>query len=180
MPGGKRQKKMANSTKSMVAPTRALPIRDKDTITDKTGEKDVQMYGQIIQMLGNCHVQVRCHDGKERRCVIRSGIKKKTRFFVDDVVLISLRSFQDDIADVLLKYTPDEVKRLKKNEKEAELLGTAIETKQELEVDLLQDQDDALAALGADLDNKPKLDSMTEIWDIPENEPKEEIDIDLI
>lgn len=47
--------------------------------------------------------------------------KKKIFFFnknvdwaqiLDDIVLISLRSFQDDRSDIVLKYFPEEVKQL--------------------------------------------------------------------
>lgn len=168
--GGSRQKKMANASKGTIQVARQLPLRDKNTISDKSGEKDVQMYGQITQMLGNCHVQVKCHDGKDRRCVIRSGIKKKVRFFVDDVVLISLRSFQDDIADVLLKYTPEEVKQLKRDQTEAQLLETVVDTKK---IDLVEDKNESLE------DAKKKLGSYEDLWNIPE-EPKEPVDLDFI
>ncbi len=52
-------------------------------------------------------------DGKKRLGRIRGNMKKK-RIFInkDDYVLVGLRDFQDEKADVLDKYTEQEIKKL--------------------------------------------------------------------
>jgi len=39
-------------------------------------------------------------------------MRKKVWINQGDIVLLSLRDFQDDKADVIVKYTPDEVSRV--------------------------------------------------------------------
>lgn len=64
-------------------------------------------------MLGNGRVQVFCFDGKQRVCHIRGKLRKKVWINVGDIILVGLRDYQDDKGDVILKYTPDEARRLK-------------------------------------------------------------------
>merc|ERR1712178_38918 len=54
-----------------------------------------------------------CFDGKERLCNIRGKMRKKVWIGVGDIVLLGLRDFQDEKADVIQKYKPDEARRLK-------------------------------------------------------------------
>ena len=75
-------------------------------------------------MLGNGRVECYCYDGKTRLCNIRGKMRKKVFFVfplreqqvwisVGDIVLIGLRDFQDDKADIIMKYTADEARLLK-------------------------------------------------------------------
>ncbi len=71
-------------------------------------------YAKVTKMLGNKRLLALCyHDGKERLCKIRNKIKRNQWIHVDDIVLIGLRDFQDSKADVLLKYTEEEVIKLR-------------------------------------------------------------------
>merc|ERR1719461_163767 len=54
-----------------------------------------------------------CFDGKERLCRIRGKMRKKFWIGNGDIVLLGLREFQDEKADIIEKYKPDEVRRLK-------------------------------------------------------------------
>merc|ERR1711997_368486 len=54
-----------------------------------------------------------CFDGKDRLCNIRGKMRKKVWIGVGDIVLLGLRDFQDEKADVIQKYKPDEARRLK-------------------------------------------------------------------
>ena len=49
----------------------------------------------------------------ERRQGIQPGHYSKVWIGVGDIVLIGLRDFQDDKADIIMKYTPDEARQLK-------------------------------------------------------------------
>ena len=64
-------------------------------------------------MLGNGRVLVRCFDQVERVGHIRGKMKKKVWIGVGDLVMCSLRQFQNEKCDVILKYLPDEVRQLK-------------------------------------------------------------------
>ena len=85
---------------------------------------DDQMVGRIIRMLGDLNVSVFCQDNKTRVCKIAMGIKKKVRFFMGDVVLISLRDClmskseldagkRSDRGDVLGIYSEAQFSQLK-------------------------------------------------------------------
>lgn len=76
-------------------------------------KEDGQEYGQVLRMLGNGRLEAHCFDGKKRLCHIRGKMRKKVWVNAGDIVLMGLRDFQDDKADVILKYTPEESRRLK-------------------------------------------------------------------
>jgi len=50
---------------------------------------------------------------KKRLAHIRGKMRKKVWINQGDIVLLSLRDFQDDKADVIVKYTADEARNLK-------------------------------------------------------------------
>ncbi|KAK8807652.1 hypothetical protein WA171_000605 [Blastocystis sp. BT1] len=76
-------------------------------------KEDGQEYGRVQKMLGNGRIEAYCYDGKTRLCNIRGKMRKKEWITVGDIVLIGLRDFQDDKADVIMKYTADEARQLK-------------------------------------------------------------------
>lgn len=76
-------------------------------------KEEGEAYGQIIKILGNGRFEVRCDDRVVRMCHIRGKMHKKVWINNEDIVLISKRSFEDKKADIILKYTPEEVRKLK-------------------------------------------------------------------
>lgn len=64
-------------------------------------------------MLGNGRLEAHCMDGTKRLCHIRGKMRKKVWVNVGDVVLVGLRDYQDQKADVILKYMADEARSLK-------------------------------------------------------------------
>uniref|UniRef100_A0A8H7TUV6 S1-like domain-containing protein n=1 Tax=Bionectria ochroleuca TaxID=29856 RepID=A0A8H7TUV6_BIOOC len=52
-------------------------------------------------------------DGQEYAQVIRGKMRKKVWINQGDIILLSLRDFQDNKGDVILKYTADEARTLK-------------------------------------------------------------------
>jgi len=78
-----------------------------------TIKEDGQEYAQVVRMLGNGRLEASCFDGKTRLCHIRGKMRKKVWVNQSDIVLLGLRDFQDGKADVILKYTADEARRLK-------------------------------------------------------------------
>ncbi|KAE9416528.1 hypothetical protein Angca_008929 [Angiostrongylus cantonensis] len=87
---------------------------ENDFMKRELDTKDVgQEYGQVSKMLGNGRVLAFCFDGKQRVCHIRGKLRKKVWINTGDIILVGLRDYQDDKGDVILKYTPDEARRLK-------------------------------------------------------------------
>lgn len=74
------------------------------------------VYGQVTKMLGSGRVEVYCFDCVKRLGNIRGKMKRRVWIGVGDVVLVSLREFQNEKCDIILKYTPEEVRQLKAQE----------------------------------------------------------------
>ena len=97
--GGSKHKRKKNST---TAKKRELPLAEPGCA-----------YAKVVKMLGNKRLTALCYnDGKERLCKIRKAIKRNQWISIGDILLIGLRDFQDSKADVLIKYTDDEVSKL--------------------------------------------------------------------
>lgn len=64
-------------------------------------------------MLGNGRLEGQCFDGVTRICHIRGNMRKKVWINNGDIILLGLRDFQDAKADVIMKYTADEARKLK-------------------------------------------------------------------
>lgn len=76
-------------------------------------KEDGQEYAQVLKMLGNGRLDAMCFDGTKRLCHIRGKLRKKVWINTGDIILLGLRDYQDNKADVILKYTPDEARNLK-------------------------------------------------------------------
>lgn len=76
-------------------------------------KEDGQEYAQVLRMLGNGRLEAYCMDGVKRLCHIRGKMRKKVWVNTGDVVLVGLRDYQDEKADVILKYMADEARSLK-------------------------------------------------------------------
>uniref|UniRef100_A0A6G1RGN6 Eukaryotic translation initiation factor 4C n=1 Tax=Hypotaenidia okinawae TaxID=2861861 RepID=A0A6G1RGN6_9GRUI len=70
-------------------------------------------YAQVIKMLGNGRLEALCFDGVKRLCHIRGKLRKKVWINTSDIILVGLRDYQDNKADVILKYNADEARSLK-------------------------------------------------------------------
>lgn len=70
-------------------------------------------YAQVIKMLGNGRLEAMCFDGVKRLCHIRGKLRKKVWINTSDIILVGLRDYQDNKADVILKYNADEARSLK-------------------------------------------------------------------
>lgn len=96
---------------------------NEEEITFIEKEPD-QFVGCIIKLVGCLNASVFCEDNKTRICKIAEGIKKKVRFYVGDIVLLSYRddliSKQEllegkhsDRGDILGKYPAEQYSQLK-------------------------------------------------------------------
>ena len=117
--------------------------KGKNKNADASGEKrdlflkgeEEQEYAQITKILGNCRFEAYCFDGKTRLCHVRGKFRKRVWINRDDVVLLGLRDYQDEKADIIHKYSAEEVTQLKK-------LGEIPAKAAIADADLLDDEDD--------------------------------------
>lgn len=78
-----------------------------------TFKEEGQEYAQVVKMLGNGRLEAMCFDGEKRLAHIRGKLRKKVWINQGDIILLSLRDYQDEKGDVILKYNADEARSLK-------------------------------------------------------------------
>ena len=78
--------------------------------------EDEQGYGLCLALLGNGRIKVFCNDGQERLAKICGRMRKFNRQLIEkgNLLLVSFRSFQDDKADCIHKYTDDDARYLER------------------------------------------------------------------
>ena len=78
-----------------------------------------QMFARVIRNMGNRNVQCYCNDGRTRLCHIRGGMRNRVWITVGDYVLITMRDLasvenkEKEKADLIAKFDPDHITRLK-------------------------------------------------------------------
>jgi initiation factor 1A len=53
-------------------------------------------YAKVVRMLGNGRLEAFCFDGKVRLCHIRGKMRKKVWVGAGDIIMVSLRDYQDE------------------------------------------------------------------------------------
>jgi translation initiation factor 1A len=72
---------------------------------------DGQAYGKAVKMYGGGRIEVECFDGVSRSGHIR-GSFRSGKISLGDIVLVSLRDYQDSKCDILLRYSPEDKRYL--------------------------------------------------------------------
>lgn len=75
--------------------------------------KEDQEYAKIKRVNGSGRYQLLCFDGKERLGICAGNIKRRTRFAINDIILVALWDFQESKCSIIHKYEDDEVQKLK-------------------------------------------------------------------
>jgi len=101
-------------------------------------KEDGQEYATVTKLVGEGRLVAKCGDGVERLCHIRGALKKKVWIIQGDTILIGLRDFQDGKADVIAKYSDQEVRMLRSM---GEIQST--EKQSETELDVTEVQNDS-------------------------------------
>lgn len=101
--GGKKGKKTKNSN-SDAEIIRELVYKDIEQF---------QEYAQVQRLLGNCRCEVQCFDGLIRLGHIRGNMRKKVWIKAGDLVLVSLREYENSKCDIIYLYKPNEARTLK-------------------------------------------------------------------
>jgi len=99
--GGKKHKRSKNVTQPCNM-TRKLILADPES----------EKYGYVIAAMGDCRMKCYCEDKVERIGIIRGNMRKRTFVSIGDIVIMSMRSFQDNKADITNVYNSDEVMNL--------------------------------------------------------------------
>ena len=74
---------------------------------------DGQEYAQIKKCCGNCRFDVLCFDGKERKATLCGSMRKRSFVNVNQLVLVSLRDFEDAKCDIIDSYDDNQFRKLK-------------------------------------------------------------------
>lgn len=72
-----------------------------------------QEYAQIKKCKGNCRFDVFCFDGKERMATLCGTMRKRKFVNLHNIVLVSLRDFEDAKCDIIDLYDDNQVYQLK-------------------------------------------------------------------
>jgi translation initiation factor 1A len=96
-----------------------LKNKNMKTVAEHTfiTKTDGQEYAYVLKPVGDGKFKVLCYDNVERLGVIRGAMKNRRRkvwIAEKDHVLISFRDFSDKKCDIIHKYTPEDVRKLKK------------------------------------------------------------------
>ena len=76
-------------------------------------KEEGQEYAQIKKCLGNCRFNVLCFDGKERMATMCGTMRKRRFINQDNIVLVSLRDWQDAKCDIIDNYDENLVRKMK-------------------------------------------------------------------
>lgn len=89
-------------------------------------EGDTQIYAKVLKKLGDCRFELKCFDGLNRIGKVRGKMRKRVWIEIGDYVLVSTRNFENEQvassetvtetnkADIFHRYTPEEVRVLKR------------------------------------------------------------------
>ena len=113
-------------------------------------ENEDQCYGHVIKVLGGGRFTVECYEKpvnifikKERCCLVRGSMRKRVWINVGDIVLVSLRIFQDEKADIMYKYDEYEVPELVNQEHIPNISDFSSTANENVEFNLLDSDDEA-------------------------------------
>ena len=100
-------------------------------------KEEGQEYAQIVRCKGNCRFDVLCFDGKERMAIMCGAMKKRRFVNANDIVLVSLREWQDSKCDIIDKYSASDVQKLK--QKNLIPKSIKLEEKNDLDDEIMDD-----------------------------------------
>ena len=101
-PGNKKGGKKHKRNKNYANENKSLRIKEKD-----------QEYAKVKRCKGNCRFDVDCCDGKERAAILCGSMRKRKFINQGDLVLVSIRDWQDGVCDIIDVYDESQAKKLK-------------------------------------------------------------------
>ena len=76
--------------------------------------REGEFIGVIAQRVGGSRMQVSCMDGKTRNCKVPGRLRRGMWLREGDVVIVRPWEFDEDKGEILFKYSPAAIERLKK------------------------------------------------------------------
>lgn len=149
--------------------------KGKDTLPENSNrvlelKHDLEDYAKVTKILGDRRVTICLTDNKSCMGIIPGKFFKKVWICVGDVVLVSMRDFQDNKCDILHKYTDNEIKKLYKLRE----IPDFFVDKNEKEV---KEDNDIMVIME---DEEELRDDDNEIIHLSSNEEESDLDIDNI
>ena len=142
-------------------------------------ENESQEYAQITKALGNCRFEVLCFDGKNRLATMCGKMRKRVFVNQNDLILVSLRDWQDSKCDIIDKYTENDVQKLKQGGHIPDFVK--LEEKNSLEDDIKDDNLGFIFSTDMPSDSDEDYDNDKKILSDDSNDDSEEnIDFDEI
>ena len=139
-------------------------------------KEEGQEYAQITRCLGNCRFTVMCFDGKERMATMCGGMRKRRFVNQNDIVLVSLRDWQDEKCDIIDNYDDNLTKKLKSKG----LVPESIKLDSDKPNDLDIDDDNMGFVFSTDIPNSDSEEEILKKSSSDEESEEEKIDIDDI
>ena len=102
-----------------------------------------QDYAKLTAALGEYRFRCITTDGEERLAEVPGSFRKRYWFYAEDVVLVSIRSFEPRKCDILHKYNPTEIQTLTANGKLPMLEKLENEQKEEILEELEEPRGDS-------------------------------------
>lgn len=133
-----------------------------------------QAFAIVQDMLGNGRIRVFCEDKKLRVARIRGSMRKysgKVLIERNDLIVIAYRDFDDSTADVIHKYTSDEIHHMMRHEMLPDVMVKKIQLGDEIEGKTCGD-DYLVFMEGETVDDSPE--------DVGAGEGEDDLDIDAI
>ena len=75
-------------------------------------KEESQIYAKVTNILGNCRFELIDNNNKTYLGILRGNMKKKVWIRKDNIVLCSLRQYEDNKVDIFHKYNDFEVQQL--------------------------------------------------------------------
>ena len=165
MPNTKGGKKHKRNKKQNDFIEKALRLKEED-----------QEYAQITDCLGNCRFTVMCFDGKERLATMCGGMRGRKFVNQNDIVLVSLREWQDEKCDIIDNYSDNHTKKLKSKGLVPDSIKLDLDKSNDVELD-----DDNLGfVFSTDIPDSDDEDIIKESTSEEELEEEEKLDINNI
>ena len=139
-------------------------------------KEEGQEYAQITKCLGNCRFTVMCFDGKERMATMCGGMRKRRFVNQNDIVLVSLRDWQDEKCDIIDNYDDNLTKKLKSKG----LVPDSIKLDSDKPNDLDIDDDNMGFVFSTDIPNSDSEEEIIKESTSEEESEEEKLDIDNI
>tara|TARA_B110001450_G_C17486897_1_gene426613 strand:+ start:174 stop:641 length:468 start_codon:yes stop_codon:yes gene_type:complete len=75
-------------------------------------DNNCQDYAKVEKLLGNCRVELLCNDKIKRMGIIRGNMRKRSWININNIVLYSKRSYEEDKVDIIYVYKDYMIKNL--------------------------------------------------------------------